>query len=205
MFLGVEKKKNLKSKGHNQEETMRQNIKIRIGGFVLLSMLFVTGVCYAKSAREIDASVDTALDRFQKEVFGAKELMAKAKGILVFPRVIKAGIGLGGEYGTGAHRGKGKTVDYYNTITGSFGFQLGGQVKNVYLFFMNEQALKDFQFDDGWQAGVDGSVALIKAGADGSIDTTKTNEPIIAYVLGQKGLMYNLTLEGSKFNKIKPS
>jgi len=178
--------------------------KIRVGGIALLSLLLFANVSYAKSAREIDASVDTALDRFKTEVFGAKDMLAKAKGVLVFPKVIKAGIGIGGEYGTGALRIKGKTVDYYNTITGSFGFQLGGQVKSIYLLFMEDRALESFRAGEGWKAGVDGSVALITIGADGSVDTTKTNEPILAFVLGQKGLMYNLTLEGSKFNKIHP-
>lgn len=177
----------------------------RLAIFILLGMLIFTGNSYAKSAREIDASVDTALERFQREVFAAKEMLHKAKGVLVFPKVIKAGIGLGGEYGTGALRINGKTVDYYNTIGGSFGFQFGAQVKSIYMLFMEEQALKNFQSSDGWKAGVDGSVALLVIGADGSVDTTKTNQPIIAFVLGQKGLMYNLTLEGSKFNKIKPN
>lgn len=178
---------------------------MRIAGIVLLSLFTMTGISHAApSAREIDAGVDTALDRFNTEVFAAKDMLKQAKGVLVFPKVIKAGIGIGGEYGTGALRIKGKTADYYNTITGSVGFQLGGQVKSVYLLFMDEGALKDFQFSDGWKAGVDGSVALVTVGADGSIDTTKTDEPIIGFVLGQKGLMYNLTLEGSKFNKIYP-
>ncbi len=176
----------------------------RVIGFLLLSLLFFANVSYAKSVREIDASVDTALELFQKEVFAAKDMLNKAKGVLVFPKVIKGGIGIGGEYGVGALRIKGKTVDYYNMIGGSFGFQLGGQVRNVYLVFMEESVLKDFQSSDGWKAGVDGSVALITVGADGSVDTTKTNQPILAFVLGQKGLMYNLTLEGSKFNKIRP-
>ena len=173
-------------------------------GIAALSVLVCTNVSYAKSAREIDASVDTALDRFKREVFGAKDMLGKAKGVLVFPKVIKAGIGLGGEYGTGALRINGKTVDYYNTITGSFGFQLGGQVKAVYLLFMEDRALESFRSSEGWKAGVDGSIALIAIGADGSVDTTKSNQPILAFVLGQKGLMYNLTLEGSKYNKIYP-
>jgi lipid-binding SYLF domain-containing protein len=183
---------------------MKKNHYARIAGFLLLGTILFVGSAYAKSAREIDASVDTALERFQKEVFSGKDMLSKAKGVLVFPGVIKAGIGIGGEYGTGALRIKGKTVDYYNTITGSIGFQLGGQVKNVYLLFMEDNALKNFRDSDGWKAGVDGSVALITIGADGSVDTTKTNQPIIAYVLGQKGLMYNLNIEGSKYNKIKP-
>ncbi len=176
------------------------------GFTALVFALTVTAsqVSYAKSAHEIDAGVDAALERFKKEVIGSKEIMSKAKGMLVFPSVIKGGIGIGAEYGQGAMRVKGKTVNYYNTIAGSIGFQLGGQVKTIYLFFMEDSALKEFQTGDGWQAGVDGSVALISIGADGSVDTTKTNEPIVAYVMNQKGLMYNLTLEGSKFNKIYP-
>ena len=158
---------------------------------------------YAKSAAEINASVDTALGRFEREVAGAKGLLKDAKGVLVFPKVIKGGIGIGGEYGEGALRINGKTVDFYNTISGSIGFQLGAQVKSIYLLFMQDQALKNFQYGEGWEVGVDGSVALVVVGADGAIDTTKTNQPILGFVLGQKGLMYNLTLEGSKFNKIK--
>ncbi len=169
--------------------------------FALL-LLAVSPFSFAKSGREIDASVDTALERFQTEVPGAKGLLAKAKGVLVFPSVIKAGIGIGGEYGEGALRINGKTADYYNTIAGSIGFQLGGQVKSVYLLFMEAEALKDFRASEGWKAGVDGSVALIAIGADGTVDTTQTNQPIMGFVLGQKGLMYNLTFEGSKFNKI---
>lgn len=186
--------------------TLRRSVTV----MMLATMTFLLApvfshLAYAKSAREIDAKVDTALDRFKREVFQGKDMLAKAKGVLVFPSVIKAGIGFGGEYGVGALRIKGKTADYYNTITGSFGFQLGGQVKSIYLLFMEDSALKNFRASDGWKAGVDGSVALITVGANGSIDTTKTNQPIIAYVLGQKGLMYNLTIEGSKFNKIQPS
>jgi lipid-binding SYLF domain-containing protein len=176
----------------------------RIAVFVFLTLPFFAPVSQAKSAREIDASVDSALDFLKAEVPGGREMLAKAKGVLVLAPVIKGGIGIGAEYGTGALRIDGKTVDYYNTISGSIGFQLGGQAKKMYLLFMNGKALRDFRQSDGWKAGVDGSVALISVGADGSIDTTKTNEPIVALVLGQKGLMYNLTIEGSKFNKIKP-
>ncbi len=169
------------------------------GGFLF------SNVSFAKSAREIDASVDTALSRFESEVAGAKQLLKQSKAVLVFPTVIKAGIGIGGEYGVGSlliHGSKQK--EYYNTISGSIGFQLGGQARSIYLLFMDQHILDNFRHSDGWKAGVDGSVTLIQLGANGSVDTTKTNQPIIAFVLGQKGLMYNLTLEGSKFNRIQP-
>ena len=158
---------------------------------------------FAKTAAEIDTKVDTSLEKFQNQVYGAKDIMAKAEGVLVFPRVYKGGIGIGAEYGEGALRVGGKTVDYYNTVSGSIGFQLGGQAKTVYIFFMEDAALANFRQSHGWKVGVDGSIALISVGADGSIDTMKTNEPIVGFILGQKGLMYNLTLEGSKFTKLK--
>ena len=171
-------------------------------GVFISTLVLAAPISYAKSAREIDASVETALEHFQSEIADAKSLLKQAKGVLVLPKVVKGGIGIGGEYGEGALRIKGKTVEYYNTIGGSIGFQLGAQMKSIYLLFMDDQALKHFRDSDGWKAGVDGSVALVNVGANGSADTSKINQPIVGFVLGQKGLMYNLTLEGSRFNKI---
>jgi lipid-binding SYLF domain-containing protein len=158
---------------------------------------------HAASAREIDVSVDVALEKFNTDIKGGKEFLKAAKGVLVFPGVYKAGFGIGGEYGEGALRINGKTVDYYNTAAGSFGFQLGAQKKTVILVFMQPDALKKFRDSSGWKAGVDGSVALIKVGAGGAIDTKNITDPIVGFVFGQKGLMFNLTLEGSKFTKLK--
>jgi len=159
----------------------------------------------AASAKEIDVSVDVALEKFQKEVKGSEEFLKSAKGVLVLPGVVKAGFGVGGEYGEGALRIDGKTVDYYNTVAGSFGFQFGAQAKTIILVFMQQEALDSFRNAQGWEAGADGSVALVTLGAGGSIDTTNIKDPIVAFVFGQKGLMYNLTLEGSKFTKLDKS
>jgi len=165
--------------------------------------VFQLADAYAATAKEINVSVDVALENFHKQVKGGKEFLKAAKGVLVFPNVYKAGFGVGGEYGEGALQIGGKTVDYYNTAAASFGFQLGVQKKTVILIFMQQEALKKFRASSGWEAGVDGSVALIKVGAGGSIDTIKINDPIVGLVFGQKGLMYNLTLEGSKYTKLK--
>ncbi|KPK93131.1 MAG: hypothetical protein AMJ94_03770 [Deltaproteobacteria bacterium SM23_61] len=171
-------------------------------GLLFALMCLSAGVSLAATAKEIDVSVDVALEKFEKEVKGAKEFLQSAKGVLVFPKVIKAGVGIGGEYGEGALRIGGQTVDYYNTASASIGFQLGAQAKSVILVFMQEDALKKFRDSSGWEVGVDGSVALVTLGAGGSIDTTKIKDPIVGFVFGQKGLMYNLTLEGSKFTKL---
>ncbi len=182
---------------------MKSHLRFLIPLFVLTAVLWAP-FSFAKSSQEIDASVSTALKQFEQEVPGGKALLKQAKGVLVMPRVVKAGIGIGGEYGEGALRVKGKTKGYYNTIGGSVGLQLGAQMKNIYLLFMEDYALKEFQNSDGWKAGVDGSVALVTVGANGKLDTNDLHDPIIGFVIGQKGLMYNLTLEGSKFSPIEP-
>jgi len=157
---------------------------------------------YAASAEEIDAKAILAIARLEKNIPGADKLIKKAKGVLIFPSVLKAGIGIGGEYGEGVMQINGKSVGYYSTAGVSFGFQLGAQSRIVIMLFMTKEALKDFQSQDGWKAGVDGSVAVIELDAGAEIDTESAQEPIRAFILGRKGLMYNLTLEGSKFSKI---
>jgi lipid-binding SYLF domain-containing protein len=174
-----------------------------IGLLMILGMTTFSGSSWAASAAEIDAKADSALKMFFEKVGPAKELSAKAKGILIFPDVIKAGFGIGGEYGEGALRINGKTVEYYNTAAASIGLQLGAQEKAVILLFLDSKALDDFRKSDGWEAGVDGSVAVVEWGAGGSVDTTNIKDPIIGFVFGNKGLMFNLTLEGSKMSKIK--
>jgi lipid-binding SYLF domain-containing protein len=156
----------------------------------------------AASAGEINGSVSATLDRLFRQIPGTRNVAAKAAGVLVFPTVVKAGMGVGGEYGEGAMRVGGRTVGYYNTVAASFGFQLGAQARSVVIMFMAPAALAKFQGMDGWKVGVDGSVTLITVGAGGSIDTDKITSPVIGFVLDSKGLMYNLTLEGSKISRI---
>lgn len=168
---------------------------------VLVLLLLAAPRSYAASAGEIDQEVDKALAAFHK-IEGAKAFLGIAKGVLVFPKVYKAGIGIGGEYGEGALRLDGKTVDYYSTAAGSIGFQLGAQAKSIVVLFTNESALQKFRASEGWKVGVDGSVALVDIGAGKAVDTTNIKDPVIGFIFGQKGLMYNLTLEGAKFSRL---
>lgn len=174
----------------------------------VLSLLMLAGIgmsthAQAASKQEIDADVDKAMANFNHEVPGAAGLLKSAKGVLVFAGVIKAGIGIGGEYGEGSLRSHGKTIDYYSIGAASIGFQLGVQKKDVILIFMEDKALKHFRESEGWKVGVDGSVAIVKVGEGGAIDSETLKKPILAFIVGQKGLMYNLTLEGSKITKLK--
>ncbi len=156
----------------------------------------------AGSAREIDATASATLDRLYREVPSAWELGKRAAGVLVFPSIIKAGFGFGGEYGEGALRVHGSTVDYYNTVSASFGFQLGVQARSVIIMFLTNEALDSFYRKDGWKVGVDGSVVVVTLGAGGNIDTNTLRNPVVGFIIDQKGLMYNLTLEGSKISRI---
>jgi lipid-binding SYLF domain-containing protein len=156
----------------------------------------------AASAGAIDADTNATLGRFYRHVEGSRRLVREAAGVLVFPTVIKAGMGIGGEYGEGALRIRGKTVGYYNTVSASFGFQLGAQARSVIILFMTDDALARFRDTDGWKVGVDGSVAVVTIGIGGSIDTNRITSPVIGFIFDGKGLMYNLTLEGSKISRI---
>src|SRR3989304_6450787 len=158
----------------------------------------------AASAAAIEADANETLHSFVRQVPGARELANKAAGILVFPSVIRAGIGFGGEYGEGILLNQQRVVGYYNLISASFGFQLGVQERSVIIMFMTQDALAGFEERAGWKVGVDGSVAIITVGIGGSIDTDKVVSPVIGFILDQKGLMYNLTLEGSKISRLNP-
>jgi len=166
-----------------------------------LGVLFVANEAMAVSAESIDVGVEKSLDMLEG-IGGGKQVLKKAAGVLVFPAVFKAGFGIGGEYGEGALVINGKTVDYYSTAAASIGFQLGAQKKTIIIAFMDKNALNDFRSSAGWKVGADASVTVVTVGADGSIDTSKTNKPIVAFVFDQKGLMYNLTLEGAKITKL---
>ena len=173
----------------------------------LLCMAFVVMFCletnlYAVSAEDIHRGVDISLKSL-REKKGPAEVLDTAKGVLVFPGVFKGAIGLGGEYGEGALRVRGKTDSYYNIGAISFGLSLGGEKKSVVIAFMTDDALKNFKEGSGWTIGGEGSLAVVTVGAgyEGSIATV--NKPIIAFVFGEKGLMYDLSLNGSKVTKIQ--
>ena len=171
------------------------------GLFIFLTLLPVQ--LFAASAEELEITVDATIDIFNERIKGGREFLERSKGVLVFPNIVKAGFIVGGEYGEGAMRIRGRTVDYYRTAGASFGFQFGAQTKSLILVFLEDDALNEFRNSAGWEAGVDGSIAVADIGTGGSIDTTNYSEPIIAFVFGNKGLMLNITLEGTKYTRIQ--
>ena len=167
----------------------------------LLSLLIPQSL-HAASAHEIDIRVKAAIDIFNERVKEGKQFLAEAKGVLVFPNIVKAGFFVGGEFGEGALLINNKHVDYYRTTGASFGLQFGAQTKSIIIVFLDDEALRKFINSSGWEVGVDGSIAIADAGAGGSIDSTNISDPIIAFVFGNKGLMIDVSLAGTKYSKI---
>ena len=181
---------------------MKSNV---IKYFLVVAAMFATSSVMAASGEEIDSRVDATLKVFQEQVNGAEVFLGQAAGYLVFPKVYKVGIGVGAETGEGALRIGGKTVDFYRTTSGSVGLQLGAQAKSIVIAFMTREALDKFRNSEGWKVGVDGSVALVDIGVGKTIDTQNIKDPVVGFIFGSKGLMYNLTLEGSKIHKLDKS
>jgi len=183
---------------------MRARRKIPI--ILVLAALFAVAIPAAQSRAEsgsdIEANVHATLAQFFGQIRNSRDLANKAIAVLVFPSVLKAGIGVGGEYGEGELLIRGQPAGFYNIASASVGFQLGAQARSVIIMFMTESALGQFQRTDGFKVGVDGSIAVIALGAGGSIDTNSITKPVIGFIFDQKGLMYNLTLEGTKISRI---
>ena len=167
--------------------------KLRI--LTIISLILMTGLLlfsargHAATKAQIDADVNHTLALFKSNIGGATNYLKNAKGVLVFPKVYGAGIGIGAEYGKGALRIAGRSVGYYNVIKGSVGFQLGAERKAILILFMNDKSLKTFRGSDGFKIGVDANVTVIDAGLGKNFDSQTLQNPIIGFVMDQKGLM----------------
>jgi len=171
---------------------------------VLSFFLLPAGTAHAKGANEIDASVDAAMLSFKKEVKGAEEYLAAAKGVLVMPDVKKVGFVVGAQWGEGALRVGDKTVDYYKMEVGSAGFQAGYQKANFVYLFLTQEALDKFRAGEGWSGGVEAGVTVVDASTPTmAADTLKSKSSVVAFAFGKEGLMGGWSGKGTKFTKLK--
>jgi len=162
----------------------------------------VTLVAPAQAAHEIDRDVNVALEKLYESSYLAKSLRTKAKGILVFPNILKAGFGFGAHYGKGALRVNGKTTGYYNTLSASFGFQVGIQGFGYALFFMDNDSLSYLDKSDGWELGVGPNLVIVDVGFGKNFSSTTLKGHVYAFIFDQKGLMGGLSIEGTKITRI---
>jgi lipid-binding SYLF domain-containing protein len=171
-------------------------------GVVSLALLGST-VSMAASKAEIDVSVTEALKQFHALDASHADLQKRATGVLVFPRVTKGGAGIAGEYGEGVLQVNGKTTGYYSVASASIGLTLGVAKRSEIIMFMNQETLDKFTASKGWSIGADTGLALVTKGVGGDYDNKTLQRPILGFVFGEKGLMADLSLEGSKINKLK--
>jgi lipid-binding SYLF domain-containing protein len=170
----------------------------------MLSAGPLMGRANADDRQEIDAKADAALRRFHKEVKGADEFLGAAKGVLVVPEVKKAGFVVAGQWGKGALRVDGKTVDYYRMDAGSAGFQAGYQEADFVFLFLTDAALEKFRTGEGWSVGAELGVTVVDKAADVSADTLRNSKPVMAFVFGKEGLMGGWSAEGTKLTRYEP-
>jgi lipid-binding SYLF domain-containing protein len=188
---------------------LKSTAALALGGLALAGCTTTSNSGAQKTAgdsderRSIDADVDATIQRLYATVKGSRELVAKSRGVLVFPSVIQAGFVVGAQYGKGSLRVGGGTVGYYSTTSGSVGLTAGAQSKSLIFLFMTQDALDKFRNSDGWAAGVDASVALVKMGANGTVDTNTATAPVQAFVLTNAGLMADVSLAGTKVTRLK--
>ena len=161
-----------------------------------------SGTDKAAKRREIDAGATDTLNRLYSSVRGSQELGNRARGILVFPKLLSAGFVVGGEYGDGVLRSGGANRGYYRAISGSIGWQIGAQSKAFILMFMTQDAYQKFVNSSGWTVGANATVALATIGANGQLDTNTAQQPIVGFAMTNAGLMAGLSLEGTKISKL---
>ncbi len=176
-------------------------------GLALVAAIFIVMgplPALADKAAEIDHGVAAALQILYSEAPAATELAKVAKGVLVFPEIIKAGLLVGGQYGEGALRVDSRTVGYYNTAATSYGLQAGVQSFGYAMFFMTDAALDYLKSSDGWEVGADPSFVVVDEGYARSLTTTTAQEEVYVFIFDQQGLMGGLGIQGSKISPITP-
>lgn len=160
-----------------------------------------TGVVSSKS--DVDNQSDATLTRLYKEVPGAREIGANAKGILVFPAVMGGSFVVGAEYGRGELRSVDIARRYYSVAIGSVGWQAGAQSKSIVYMFTTSESLDKFRASKGWTAGVDATVAVANIGANGSIDTNTMRQPVVGFVMANSGLEVGASVQGMKITEVR--
>ena len=181
------------------------NRRTLIMGAASVPLLSACGNGLGSSAADrIDARVDSAIDFMYDNIPGTQDLMQDADGVLVIPLITEAGFGIGGGYGRGALRINGATVDYYSSASATFGLQIGAQQYAHALFFMTEEALRDFRYSSGWAVGGDVRYAVSNQGGNIGTDTNVLLSPVVAVIFGQAGLIAGATLEGQRYTRILP-
>jgi lipid-binding SYLF domain-containing protein len=165
--------------------------------------LLLGSASFGASKEQIDQGVHATLQQFNQLSPADTDLLARSKGVLVFPSITKGGAGVAGQFGEGALRVDGKNVAYYSISSASVGLTLGAAKHKEVILFMTQEALDKFTTSHGWSIGADTGVAVLSKGAGGDYDTHTLQKPILGVVFGEKGLIGDISLDGSKVTKLE--
>lgn len=165
--------------------------------------LGMTGAASAASASDLEKSADQALQTLYKNNPAAEAIAKKARAILIFPNIVKAGLVFGGAYGEGVRKEGDTVTGYYNSVTASWGLQAGAQSYGYAVFLMNDQALAYLNRSEGWEVGVGPTVVVVDQGVARNLSTSTLKDDAYAFIFNQQGLMAGVSIEGSKISKIK--
>mgnify|MGYP001232723340 FL=1 len=185
-----------------------QNFNRRSLLLLSMSSLVALGIsgCKTNSVTKTAFDIDNASESVLKKLFSLNpdsvSVFDRAAGVLIMPSITKAGFGLGGSYGEGVLQIRGVSVDYYSVASASYGFQLGAQQYSHVLFFMTQEALRDFRTIDGWEIGADAEVTFRDAGYAYGISSNTVTKPIYGIIFNQKGIMAGASLEGAKYSRL---
>jgi len=166
---------------------------------------FFPTIALAVSASAIDRDARSVLNKLYKHMPGAKALADKAVAVLVFPSIVKGGFIIGGQFGDGALRKNGKSVAYYRSLAGSYGYQAGIQSFGYVLFFMDDASLQYLNNSDGWELGVGPSLVVLDEGFGKNLSSTTLQKGVYAFIFDQTGLMAGMGIQGTKITRINPN
>ena len=182
------------------KKTSRRNFVM--GALISLPLLNCTSDTITKSGSDIDREAANALSRLYLINPDSRSIFERAAGVLIMPSITKASFGIGGAYGEGVLQIKGAPIDYYSVASASYGLQLGALKYSHILFFMTQEALRDFRTIDGWEIGVDAEVTFKETGYSYGVSSNTITKPIYGVVFGQVGLMAGASLEGAKYSRL---
>jgi lipid-binding SYLF domain-containing protein len=181
---------------------IRNNALALVLTTIFMVSMSVPNPANAATAEDLDRDSLQALQTLYQTNPLAEHISQTAKAVLVFPNIVKAGLVFGGSYGEGELRKGATVVDYYNSVTGSWGLQAGAQSYGYAVFLMTDKAVRYLEETKGWEIGVGPTVVMVDEGAAKNLSTSSLKEDAYAFIFNQQGLMAGISIEGTKVSRI---
>lgn len=184
--------------------SLRSNLLALVLAATAIASLGATSAAGAATAAELERDSKHALQTLRQTNPVADSIARTAKAVLVFPNIVKAGLVFGGSYGEGVLFKGDQVVNYYNSVTGSWGLQAGAQSYSYIVFLMTDDAVRYLEQSRGWELGVGPTLVVVDEGVATNLSTSSLKHDAYAFIFGQQGLMAGISIEGTKVSRINP-